>query len=160
MQNFEKILLAYDGSEQGRVALRRTLPLLGTGEVEVHLLAVVPLTGAVAAAEGAYTESMYEAERERIEAILDEGVDLLKQRGVDAEGHLRAGEPAHQIQRLADDLAVDRVVVGHQRRGLLARWWQGSVGASLLDRLNCCFCSSSNRAQALAARRGRRPPLL
>jgi len=137
MQNFEKILLAYDGSEQGRIALRRTLPLLGAGEVEVHLLAVVPLTGAVAAAEGFYTESMYEAERERIEKILAEGVGLLKQRGVDAEGHLRAGEPAHQIARLADELSVNLVVVGHQRRGVLARWWQGSVGASLLDRLNC-----------------------
>lgn len=137
MQNFERILLAYDGSEQGRIALRRTLPLLGAGEVEVHLLAVVPLTGAVAAAEGFYTESMYEAERERIEKILAEGVDLLKQRGVDAEGHLRAGEPAHQIARLADELGVNLVVVGHQRRGVLARWWQGSVGASLLDRLNC-----------------------
>ncbi len=137
MQNFEKILLAYDGSEQGRVALRRSLPLLGAGEVEVHLLAVVPLTGAVAAAEGFYTESMYEAERERIEKILAEGVDLLKQRGVDAEGHLRAGEPAHQITKLAEELAVNLVVVGHQRRGVLARWWQGSVGVSLVDRLSC-----------------------
>ena len=121
MENFEKVLLAYDGSENGRIALRRTLPLLGAGEVEVHLLAVVPLTGAVAAAEGFYTESMYEAERERIENILDEGVTLLKSRGVDAEGHLRAGEPAHQIAKLAEDLAVNLVVVGHQRRGVLAR---------------------------------------
>ncbi|MES1926360.1 universal stress protein [Salinisphaera sp. T31B1] len=137
MQNFERILLAYDGSEQGRVALRRTLPLLGAGEVEVHLLAVVPLTGAVAAAEGFYTESMYEAERERIEKILAEGVSLLEQRGIDAQGHLRAGEPAHQIAKLAEELRVNLVVVGHQRRGVLARWWQGSVGASLLDRLDC-----------------------
>jgi len=137
MENFEKILLAYDGSECGRVALRRTLPLLGAGDVAVHLLAVVPLTGAVAAAEGFYTESMYEAERERIEQILAEGVSLLKERGVDAQGHLRAGEPAHQIARLSEELAVNLVVVGHQRRGVLARWWQGSVGASLLDRLGC-----------------------
>jgi len=137
MQNFEKILLAYDGSEQGRVALHRSLPLLGAGEVTVHLLAVVPLTGAVAAAEGFYTESMYEAERERIEGILSEGVKLLAHRGIEAQGHLLAGEPAHQIARLAGDLGVDLVVVGHQRRGLLARWWQGSVGASLLDRLEC-----------------------
>lgn len=137
MQNFEKILLAYDGSEQGRIALRRCLPLLGAGEVEIHLLAVVPLAGAVAAAEGFYTESMYESERERVENILKEGVSLLEQRGIHAQGHLRAGEPAHQISKLAGDLGVDLVVVGHQRRGVLARWWQGCVGASLLDRLDC-----------------------
>ncbi len=138
MQNFEKILLAYDGTEKGRVALRRSLPLLKADHVQqVHLLAVVPLTGAVAAAEGFYTESMYEAERERVEAVLEEGVSLLKQRDIDVQGHLRAGEPSHQIARLAADLGVDLVVVGHQHRGVLARWWQGSVGASLLDRLHC-----------------------
>ncbi|HET7312915.1 universal stress protein [Salinisphaera sp.] len=137
MQNFDTILLAYDGSEQGRVALRRSLPLLGAGEVATHLLAVVPLTGAVAAAEGFYTESMYESERERVEKILAEGVDMLKAKDIDAQGYIRVGEPAHQIARLAAELAVDLVIVGHQRRGVLARWWQGSVGASLLDRLDC-----------------------
>lgn len=138
MQQFENILLAYDGTEKGRIALRRSLQLLqADGIRQVHLLAVVPLTGAVAAAEGFYTESMYEAERERVEAVLEEGIAVLQTHGIEAQGHLRAGEPSHQIARLAADLGVDLVVVGHQRRGVLARWWQGSVGASLLDRLNC-----------------------
>lgn len=136
MEGFNKILLAYDGSEQGRVALKRALPLLADG-VEVHLLAVVPLTNAVAAAEGFYTEAMYEAERERVQAVLDEGVRLLGERGIEATGHLRAGQPAHQISELASRLGADLVVVGHHRRGPLQRWWQGSVGASLLDRLEC-----------------------
>jgi nucleotide-binding universal stress UspA family protein len=137
MQYFEKVLLAYDGSKQGGIALRRSAPLLRTGEVEVHLLAVVPLAGAIAAAEGFYTESMYESERERVESILKDGVHLLEAGGIRVEGHLRAGEPAHQIAKLAEELAVDLVVVGHQRRGVLARWWQGCVGASLLDRIDC-----------------------
>src|SRR5699024_5301278 len=77
------------------------------------------------------------AERERVEAVLEEGIAILDREGVDAQGYLRAGEPSHQIARLAQDLEVDLVVVGHQRRGVLARWWQGSVGASLLDRLDC-----------------------
>lgn len=138
MNDFEKILLAYDGTEKGRIALRRSMQLLKSDGVrEVSLLAVVPLTGAVAAAEGFYTESMYEAERERVEAVLEEGIAILDQESIDAQGYLRAGEPSHQIARLAQDLEVDLVIVGHQRRGVLARWWQGSVGASLLDRLDC-----------------------
>jgi nucleotide-binding universal stress UspA family protein len=136
VEGFGKILLAYDGSEQGRVVLKRVLPLLTDG-VEVHLLAVVPLTSAVAAAEGFYTEAMYEAERERVQAVLDEGVHLLDERGIGAQGHLRAGQPAQQISDLAKELGVELVVVGHHRRGPLQRWWQGSVGASLLDRLGC-----------------------
>lgn len=137
MRNFDTILLAYDGSEQGRTALRRSLPLLNAGRVAVHLLAVVPLTGAVAAAEGFYTESMYQSERERVERILGEGVAMLEAQGVIAQGEIRVGEPAHQIARYANELQVDLVIVGHHRRGMLSRWWQGSVGASLLDRLDC-----------------------
>src|SRR5699024_5140617 len=104
MQQFEKILLAYDGTEKGWIALRRAVQLLKSDGVrEVSLLAVVPLTGAVAAAEGFYTESMYEAERERVEAVLEEGISILSRQGVDAQGYLRAGEPSHQIARLAQD---------------------------------------------------------
>ena len=82
-------------------------------------------------------DKLEQAERERVEAVLDEGISVLKQQGIEAQGHLRAGEPSHQIAKLAQDLGTDLVVVGHQRRGVLARWWQGSVGASLLDRLDC-----------------------
>lgn len=133
---FRCILLAYDGTKRGRVALRRSLPLLA-GEVKVHLLAVVPVSGAVGAAEGFYTESIVEDERERYQAVLDEGVALLRRHGVAAQGHLRAGQPARQISQMAGELEADLVVVGHQRRGPLARWWQGSVGASLVDLLDC-----------------------
>lgn len=152
MRKFENILLAYDGTEKGRVALRRSLQLLtADGIQQVHLLAVVPLTGAVAAAEGFYTESMYEAERERVEAVLDDGITILENEGIQAQGHLRAGEPSHQIARLASDLEVDLVIVGHQRRGVLARWWQGCVGASLLDRINCSLLVAQEASEETPA---------
>lgn len=134
---FQRVLLAYDGSRRGRAALRSSLPLLLGEGVHVELLAVVPVTGAVAAAEGFYTESIIETERERFQAVLDEGVELLRRHGIDARGHLRAGQPARQISQMAAELDADLVVVGHQRRGPLARWWQGSVGASLVDLLSC-----------------------
>lgn len=137
MEVFNDILLAYDGSEKGRIALRQSLPLFTNEKVNTHLLAVVPLTGAVAAAEGFYTESMYQSERERVEEILAEGVEILRSQGVEAQGYVRVGEPAHQIAKLAEELGVELVIVGHQKRGVLARWWQGSVGASLFDRLDC-----------------------
>lgn len=137
MENFQTILAAFDGSKRGRVALRRALPLLSEADSQVHLLAVVPLANAMAAAEGFYSEAMYDAERERVQAVLEEGVNLLKARGIAVEGHLRAGLPAQEISELATSLGANLVVVGHQKRGALARWWQGSVSASLLDRLGC-----------------------
>lgn len=133
---FGNILLAFDGTERGRLALHRSLPLLRRG-TSVHLLAVIPVTGAVAAAEGFYSEQLFEAERERIRAVLDEGVSLLREHGVEVEGVIRCGQPARKIAEVAAEVGADLVVVGHERRGPLARWWQGSVGASLVDLLDC-----------------------
>lgn len=134
---FDHILLAYDGTRRGRVALRRSVPLLEGATPPVHLLAVIPVTGAVAAAEGFYSEQLYEEERHRIQTVLDEGVAFLEEHGVTATGYIRCGQPARQIAQLAREIGADLVVVGHERRGPLARWWQGSVGASLIDLLDC-----------------------
>ena len=39
---------------------------------------------------------------------------------------------------MARDLSVDLIVVGHnQKTTFAARWWKGSVGASLLDHAPC-----------------------
>ena len=66
-----------------------------------------------------------------------EGVAALAEADIVADGQIRVGEPAHQIARYAEEMGADLVIVGHQRRGVLSRWWQGSVGAALLDRLDC-----------------------
>jgi nucleotide-binding universal stress UspA family protein len=48
------------------------------------------------------------------------------------------GEPVEEICRLAKSLSVDLIVVGHnQNTSFAARWWKGSVGASLLDYAPC-----------------------
>ncbi len=48
------------------------------------------------------------------------------------------GEPVEEICRLAKELSVDLIVLGHnQNTSFAARWWKGSVGASLLDYSPC-----------------------
>ncbi len=43
-----------------------------------------------------------------------------------------------EICRSAKSLGVDLIVVGHnQNTSFAARWWKGSVGASLLDYAPC-----------------------
>ena len=38
---------------------------------------------------------------------------------------------------MAAEVSADLVVVGHRQQGALARWWRGSVGAYLMDHLQC-----------------------
>jgi nucleotide-binding universal stress UspA family protein len=43
-----------------------------------------------------------------------------------------------EICRLAKSLGVDLIVIGHnQSTSFAARWWKGSVGASILDYSPC-----------------------
>ena len=85
---YRKILLAYNGSQEGKRALLECADLATFLHAETHLLAV--------------------------------------------------GEPVEEICRLAKAIGVDLIVLGHnQNTSFAARWWKGSVGASLLDYSPC-----------------------
>lgn len=133
---YRKILLAYDGSVEGRRALREGAMLARLCGAEVVLLAVVDLSAGIMMAEGA-APGAAEHQREAYAQILAEGVERLKKLGFSPESRLEFGSPAHEITEAARQSAADLIVVGHRQQGALARWWGGSVGASLLDNLPC-----------------------
>jgi nucleotide-binding universal stress UspA family protein len=110
---YRKILLAYNGSAEGKRALVECAELANFLHAETHLLAVASL----------------------------------KQQGFAAAGHLAVGEPVEEICRLAKELSVDLIVVGHnQKTSFAARWWKGSVGASILDYAPCSLLVALSRS--------------
>ena len=83
-------------------------------------------------------DTLQEEQNRAYRQVLDDGLALLAARGVSAEGHLVTGEPIDEICRLARELDVDLIVVGHGHRdSRLERWWRGSVGASLVEDAPC-----------------------
>jgi len=133
---YKKVLLAYDGSVEGRMALREGARLAKLSDAETILLAVVDISAGLIIAEGTMAGTI-EYQREAYAKILEEGVERLTAMGFSPEARLEFGEPAQQIAAVAKEMGVDLVVVGHRQRGRLARWWSGSVGANLLDHLQC-----------------------
>lgn len=134
---YSRILMAYDGTEHCRQALAQGACVAVQNQAEVDLLAVVQIPAAYGFVEAGYPEHYLNEEMTRIDGVLEEGVALLKARGLTVRGHRRTGEPVLEISRLARELEVDLVVVGHTPRGRLARWWRGSVGTTLLEELTC-----------------------
>lgn len=133
-----KILLAYDGTREGRAALLECGEIAPLLHAELHLLAVMRVPTGVFLAEGYVPEVVMTEERLRYQEIVDEGVSLLTRGGHVAQGHLAFGEPVEEICRLAETLCTGLIVVGHRKQGSLAsRWWKGSVGTSLLERAPC-----------------------
>ena len=135
---FRKILLAYDGTREGRVALLECADIAPLLQAEIHLLAVMRMPTGVFLPEGYVPEEVIEEERRRFQEIVDEGVAALTARGYEAHGHLAVGEPVEEICCLAVELGTDLIALGHRKQTSFAsRWWKGSVGSSLIERAPC-----------------------
>ena len=135
---YKQILLAYDGSETGRRALREFADLAALINAQVHLLAVVPTYAGLVMAEGMIIEDTSEKERQRFQDVLDEGLAKLRARGLVADGRVAHGEPVDEICARAKELKADLICVGHRQSSSWAqRWWRGSLSKTLTDHAQC-----------------------
>ena len=132
---YKKVLLAYDGSVEGRLALREGAKLAQYCGAEVFLLAVVePSFGATL--EGGVMIPI-DDQIATYKAILDEGVRRLQAIGFSPTARLGMGAAGQEIAGVAEEIGANLVVVGHRPTGPLARWWFGSVGSYLVRHLRC-----------------------
>jgi nucleotide-binding universal stress UspA family protein len=132
---YRKVLLAYDGSIEGRRALREGAKLAQLCSAEVFLLAVVELSAIVIPDAGLAVPM--DEQTANYEAILAEGVERLKALGFSPTSRLETGDAGQKIAEFAEEIGAHLVVVGHRPQGPLARWWFGSVGSYLVKRLRC-----------------------
>jgi len=113
---YRKILLAYDGSQEGKRALLETADLATFLQAETHLLAVATMPPSLFLTEGFVPEELLEEEKKRSQGVLDEGIRNLRDRGFNATGHLAVGEPVEEVCRLAKSIGVDLIVVAITRK--------------------------------------------
>lgn len=134
---YQHILLAYDGTLEGRMALREGARLAQISGAKVTLMAVVdPGFGIGLAVDpiGAYFPPDQTASFQK---TLDEGAERLTRMGLSHEARLEHGQPAERIAAVAREISADLVVVGHHRQGIVAGWLLGSVAADLTNSLPC-----------------------
>src|SRR3954452_21797406 len=109
---YRKILLAYNGSHEGRRALLEAADLAGFLGADTCLPAVARMPPSLFLTEGFVPEELLEEEKKRTQAILDEGIRTLRERGFNATGQIAVGEPVEEICRLAKSMGADLIVVG------------------------------------------------
>jgi nucleotide-binding universal stress UspA family protein len=132
---YKKVLLAYDGSIEGRRALREGASVAQLCSAEVFLLAVVQVSAGAGTLDGGFVLPITE-QIEDYKKILAEGVERLKAMGFLPTARLGIGEPGREIAKVAEDIGANLVVVGHRPDGPLARWFS-SVGTYLVKNLRC-----------------------
>ena len=140
---FRKVLLCYDGTVEGRRALRQGADVVLCMKSEAYLLAICQNAVATAIPEGV-NPMLCEGEDRRAQALLDEGVQWLRERGVTAHGAVEFGNAVDRIAETAEQVGADLIIVGHKARGPLARWWSESDEATLLERVTCSILVASS----------------
>jgi nucleotide-binding universal stress UspA family protein len=133
---YRKVLLCYDGSREGRRALRQGADVVVCMKSDAHLLAICQSLVSSSIPE-AVTPALVAAEDNRAQSLLEEGVQWLRERGVNAEGTLEYGSAVDCIAATAKNVGADLIVLGHKNRGPLAKWWSASDEESLLERVTC-----------------------
>jgi nucleotide-binding universal stress UspA family protein len=143
---YRKIVVGYDGSEQGRDALALAVALRASGG-SVIAACVYPKGGPGGAEH--FDPSVADAARRTLTGAREQAdADWVELRAV--AGH----SPAHGLHLLCEEAAADLAVVGSSRSGDVGRVSPGSVGERLLNGSPCPIGLAPNgyRAKAGAPR--------
>ena len=143
MRMYKTVLLCYDGSIEGRKALREGALLAQAVGAQTHLLAICRDLASTLVPE-AVTSTLVECEEHVAQSILDQGVHKLHELGIEAQGTLLIGDPLVHIPSFAAKIDADLVVVGYRQRGRFARWWSDSPQPVLLHRMSCSILVAMN----------------
>ncbi|HUL64966.1 MAG TPA: universal stress protein [Burkholderiaceae bacterium] len=136
---YKRILLAYDGSESGQKALLDGLDIAQWSHAEMFLIAVMPPTTPIIAAEGGIYDSELEDQmKKKYQAILDDGLRRLSNSSFPATGEVLVGDSVEVIIGQAKKRNTDLIVVGHKHLdSWAARWWRGSRSPALIEHSHC-----------------------
>ena len=135
---YRNILVAYDGSPESRLAIDECIRLAPGSATAVHLAGVVHDPSLYVLAGEYIPEIALGDDQARVAADLAEAAALLEAKGLAVTQHVIVGEPVTVIARLADELCIELLILGHPRtRSFAERWWRGSTDALLIERVRC-----------------------
>lgn len=136
---YQRILLAYDGSEAGQKALLDSRDLAQWSHAVLYLIAVSPPPVPPIGMEGGFFDRGFEEpQQQQYKNILDDGLLRLRELGHTVTGDLLVGDQVSEIVEYAKKINADLIVVGHKHLdGWAARWWRGSSSPALIERASC-----------------------
>jgi nucleotide-binding universal stress UspA family protein len=132
------IVVATDGSPAARAAVERAFVEARSSQATVELVSAwsTPVNGALGAPTY-MSEDVFYATRDAMAEILAEAKAHAAERGVTAETHLVAGDPAAGICRLAEERRADMIIMGSRGHGPLAAAILGSVTSHVVQHAHC-----------------------
>lgn len=137
MAMYRKILVAYDGSEDGKAALAQAVELADLCRAELLLLTVVDVGMELALSQGVAAGGPFEEQFRQAGELLAVAAEGVKAKGLTVSTQVAAGHPGERIAAVAREAGADLIVLGHRQHGLWSRFMQERVGPFLLDDPPC-----------------------
>src|SRR2546430_15051100 len=109
---YRKILVAYNGTPESRLALDEAIRFAPDASIEVHLAGVVHYPSAYLLAGEYVPEVALVDEREHMEVDLKNAHALLAGHRLPALDHLVVVEPVDVLTELGAELHIDRLIPG------------------------------------------------
>ncbi|MFN7105125.1 MAG: universal stress protein [Pyrobaculum sp.] len=125
----EKIVVAYDGSEQARKALERARIFMEKFGSKVYVIHVID-TAIISLSEAFTSPSIWAALRGKGEKLVEEALSRL---GPGAEGQILEGDPAHEIVRFAREVGASLIIMGSRGLSTIRRVLLGSVSSRVVQ---------------------------
>lgn len=131
---FERLLVAYDGSESAEKAFDHGLDLAEKYGAELRILAVArpPEFG-----QEVETEAVLEFSRNHLRTAMVALERKAAGKGVHAHFEVVTGHPAEQIVYHAERHGSDLILVGHQSKALFGHWLIGSIAKQVMIHAPC-----------------------
>lgn len=130
----ETILIGYDASPQAEKAFSFGLDLASKYSARLLVASVASPPEPPEMVEiQAVLDSAKEYYEGRFVALRQAAAKL----GVPLKCQVLVGHPADQIVRLAAELKIDHIVMGHRGRGVIEQWLLGSVARRVLNHAPC-----------------------
>jgi nucleotide-binding universal stress UspA family protein len=128
-----KVLIPVDGSQNALQAVRHVVNrFLANSRMEVHLLHVrAPFSRHVSQFASRKNRESYH--REMADRVLAPARELLHMHGVPHATHIELGDKAETIDRMAQRLRVDQIVMGTARKNSLTRLIEDSVTNRVIE---------------------------
>ena len=130
----KKLLVPYNGGEQANAAFHFALDLAKVYGAKLHVLSVIQLPEPPTEVE---TEAVLESSTGHYEKFFKELNKKAQEIGVKISTKIVTGHAEDQILYEAEKGGFDVIVMGHQTRGKLGKWFLGSVTDRVVDHAKC-----------------------
>jgi nucleotide-binding universal stress UspA family protein len=132
--NWERILLATDGSEHSRKATAKALDLVQFSGGTLKVVSVLEISPHIYAVAPELTQEKIKLPKQYVTEVKEQATS----RGIMAEGFVREAESADEvIIKLARDKDIDLIVMGSHGRTGLKRLLMGSVTERVIGHAPC-----------------------